>query len=148
MGIFPILRGKSNTERQFQMRSAVTQSISGYVGAGPGDVEPLSLKAKRAVEAAQVVLHDRLISEEILELSEKSDRFVQSRLTKHDANRATPVTLVENSSRRDQRVLEATLDQLPTDSAAAEMNGPAQTLFGLTPRQAAAALNEPNKELA
>lgn len=81
-------------------------------------------------------------------MGKKSARFIQGRLIMHGADRATPVTLVENASRPDQRVLATTLDQLPTDLAAAEMNGPALTFYGLAPRDAATALTEFNKELA
>lgn len=81
-------------------------------------------------------------------MGKKSARFVQGRLIMHGADRATPVTLVENASRPDQRVLATTLDRLPADLAAAEMDGPALTFLGLAPRDAAAALSTINKELA
>jgi uroporphyrin-III C-methyltransferase len=41
------------------------------VGAGPGDPELMTLKAMRAIAAANVVVHDRLVSPEILSLIPK-----------------------------------------------------------------------------
>lgn len=81
-------------------------------------------------------------------MGKKSARFIQGRLIMHGADRATPVTLVENASRPNQRILATTLDQLPADLATAEMDGPALTFYGLAPREAAQAVTEFNKELA
>ena len=67
-------------------------------------------------------------------MGKKSARFVQGRLLMHGADRATPVTVIENASRPDQRILETSLAQLPTDLAAAQMSGPALTFYGLAPR--------------
>ena len=36
------------------------------IGAGPGDPELLTLKAYRALQAAEVVLYDNLVSQEVL----------------------------------------------------------------------------------
>lgn len=81
-------------------------------------------------------------------MGKKSARFVQGRLIMHGALRSTPVTLVENASRPNQRILETTLDRLPTDLAEAEFTGPALTFLGLAPRQSAQALTDLNMELA
>ncbi|MEM1073207.1 MAG: siroheme synthase CysG [Pseudomonadota bacterium] len=70
-------------------------------------------------------------------MGKKSARFIQGRLLMHGADRHTPVTIVENASRPQQRVLETTLDALPAALAAADMRGPALTFYGLAPREAA-----------
>ncbi|MGA9409213.1 MAG: siroheme synthase CysG [Roseobacter sp.] len=76
-------------------------------------------------------------------MGKKSARFMQGRLLMHGADRHTPVTVIENASRPEQRILDTTLDALPAALAAAEMTGPALTFFGLSPRQAAAARLSP-----
>lgn len=82
-------------------------------------------------------------------MGKKSARFVQGRLIMHGADRATPVTVIENASRPDQRVLETTLDHMATDIADAQMSGPALTFYGLAPRAAAqAATDMPIEEMA
>jgi uroporphyrin-III C-methyltransferase/precorrin-2 dehydrogenase/sirohydrochlorin ferrochelatase len=44
------------------------------VGAGPGDAELLTLKAVRALQAADVILFDDLVSDEVLELARREAR--------------------------------------------------------------------------
>lgn len=46
------------------------------VGAGPGDAELLTLKALKALQGAEVVVHDGLVSDEILELAPASARRI------------------------------------------------------------------------
>lgn len=46
------------------------------VGAGPGDPELLTLKALKALQAADVVVHDGLVSDEILDLAPASARRI------------------------------------------------------------------------
>ena len=71
-------------------------------------------------------------------MGKKSARFLQGRLMMHGAAADTPVTVVENVSRADQRILAATLATLPV--VVAEASGPAILLYGLAPRLAAPAL--------
>lgn len=75
-------------------------------------------------------------------------RFVQGRLLMHGADPATPVTLVENASRPDQRVLASRLDRLMADLGAAKLTGPTILLLGLAPARAEAALPALNEEFA
>ena len=81
-------------------------------------------------------------------MGKKASRFVQGRLMMHGGSSDTPVTVIENASRPDQRVLESSLATLPDDIAAAEMNGPALILYGLKPRASEAALNTLKEEIA
>lgn len=75
-------------------------------------------------------------------MGKKSARFVQGRLIMHGADRLTPVTVIENASRPDQRVLQTTLGHMAKDIADAAMSGPALTFYGLAPRAAALAAND------
>ena len=74
-------------------------------------------------------------------MGKKSARFVQGRLIMHGADRMTPVTVIENASRPNQRVLQTTLNHMAADIEQAEMSGPALTFYGLAPRAAALAAN-------
>jgi uroporphyrin-III C-methyltransferase/precorrin-2 dehydrogenase/sirohydrochlorin ferrochelatase len=77
-------------------------------------------------------------------MGKKSARFIQGRLLMHGANRHMAVTVIENASRPEQRILETTLDALPTALAAAKMTGPALTFLGLAPRAAQTAVADPD----
>ena len=73
-------------------------------------------------------------------MGKKSSRFIQGRLMMHGADPATPVAIVENVSRPEQRIIAATLSTLP--EAVAQVDGPAVLLYGLEPRRTRAALTE------
>ena len=72
-------------------------------------------------------------------MGKKSARFVQGRLMMHGAAPDTPVTIVENASRADERTVATTLAGLP--EALSDVAGPAVLLYGLAPRRAAAAFS-------
>jgi uroporphyrin-III C-methyltransferase len=73
-------------------------------------------------------------------MGKKSARFVQGRLMMHGAAPDTAVTLIENVSRPDQRIVACTLATLP--EAASSLQGPAVILYGLAPRQATRAITQ------
>ena len=81
-------------------------------------------------------------------MGKRAARFIQGRLLMHGADRATPVTVIENATRPDQRVLATTLAALAEDLGAANLTGPALTFLGLAPRAAQAALSEPRLQEA
>ena len=48
-----------------------------FVGAGPGDPDDLTLRARRALDQADVVIHDRLVPQPILELARREAEIVE-----------------------------------------------------------------------
>ena len=73
-------------------------------------------------------------------MGKRSARFVQGRLMMHGAAADTPITIVENASRADERTVATTLAALP--EALSDISGPAVLLYGLAPRRAAVALTQ------
>ena len=73
-------------------------------------------------------------------MGKSSARYMQGRLVMHGALPLTPVTLVENASRTDQRIIATSLAELTNSLESASLTGPVLTLFGLSPRNAAAVL--------
>ena len=71
-------------------------------------------------------------------MAKKAARFIQGRLLMHGATPSTPVTIVENASRPEQRIVAATLATLPAVLTEADITGPALLMYGLAPRDAAA----------
>ena len=71
-------------------------------------------------------------------MGKTSARFLQGRLMMHGADATTDVTLGENVSRDDQRIIACTLATLP--DAVQALAGPAVILYGLAPRHATSAL--------
>ncbi|MEO0654161.1 MAG: siroheme synthase CysG [Pseudomonadota bacterium] len=82
-------------------------------------------------------------------MGKRAARYVQGRLMMHGADPATPITVIENASRPDQRVLETHLSRLEPDLGDAGLSGPALMLYGLAPRAAVAAAHDlPLEEIA
>lgn len=114
--------GQSMTKRG---RNASVRFLTGHDTKGFADHDWRTLARKDEVAA--------------IYMGKKSARFIQGRLLMHGAERHTPVTLIENASRANQRVIETTLAALPATLEAAELNGPALSFLGLAPRAALAA---------
>ena len=75
-------------------------------------------------------------------MGKKSARFIQGRLLMHGADPLTPVTIIENVSRPDQRVIATTLEQMEPTISDAGLTGPALTFLGLSPRDAVVAAQD------
>ena len=71
-------------------------------------------------------------------MGKRAARFLQGRLMMHGGDPATPITVVANASRPNERQLPSTLATLPADLDAADLDGPAVLLLGLAPRAARA----------
>jgi uroporphyrin-III C-methyltransferase len=109
--------GQSLTQRG---RNAALRILTGHDMAGFADQDWRGLAQRGEVAA--------------IYMGKKSARFIQGRLMMHGAGADTPVTLVENVSRPDQRIIACTLATFA--ASAARLSGPAVILLGLPPRAA------------
>lgn len=117
--------GQSLTKRA---RNSSVRMITGHDMAGFAEHDWRALA--RAGEVAAIYMGTR------------SARFVQGRLMMHGAGPDTPVTLIENASRPDQRVVATRLAELADTVEGATFSGPVLTFYGLRPRDAVAVRSE------
>jgi uroporphyrin-III C-methyltransferase/precorrin-2 dehydrogenase/sirohydrochlorin ferrochelatase len=81
-------------------------------------------------------------------MGKKSARFIQGRLLMHGADPLTQVTVIENASRPEQRILATTLGELEPTLTQAKLSGPALVFLGLAPRAALNAAQQQEMEAA
>ncbi|MFQ1702326.1 siroheme synthase CysG [Loktanella agnita] len=113
--------GQSLTKRH---RNSAVRLITGHDTKGYADHDWKALAAPGEVAA--------------IYMGKKSARFIQGRLLMHGADPATPVTIIENVSRANQRIIATTLAEMEPTMTNAALTGPAITFYGLAPRDAAA----------
>ncbi|WP_420555576.1 siroheme synthase CysG [Roseovarius sp.] len=123
--------GQSLTKRQ---RNAAVRFVTGHDMKGYAEQDWATLAQPGEVAA--------------IYMGKKSSRFIQGRLLMHGADRATPVSIVENASRPEQRIVATTVARMAQDLEAADLDGPALTFIGLAPRAAEASLSLSTQEFA
>lgn len=67
-------------------------------------------------------------------MGKKAARYIQGRLLMHGAHPETPISIVENASCQNERVIATTLAELEPTLTHAKLSGPALLLYGLAPR--------------
>jgi uroporphyrin-III C-methyltransferase/precorrin-2 dehydrogenase/sirohydrochlorin ferrochelatase len=107
--------GRSLTQRG---RNSSVRLITGHHMAGFADHDWGSMAEPDVVAA--------------IYMGKKAARFIQGRLMMHGADPETPISVVENVSRPDQRTISTQLKLLP--HAVRDLTGPAVLLYGIYPR--------------
>ncbi|MBI2749336.1 MAG: uroporphyrinogen-III C-methyltransferase [Burkholderiales bacterium] len=86
---------------------AVPSALVTLMGAGPGDPELLTVKALRALQSAELLLHDHLVSDAILELApQQAERiYVGKESSRHTMPQEEIGALMVRLARQGRRVL-------------------------------------------
>lgn len=94
-------------DRALDLKSSNKGSVI-LVGAGPGDPGLLTLRALRALNEADVILYDRLVSEQVIDLARRDAERIEvgkSVGEDHDATQARIHTLMLEHARAGRRVV-------------------------------------------
>lgn len=82
--VLSLLRQQQTIKAEHALLSALSQQDAknkqgsvALVGAGPGDAGLLTLRALRLLNEADVILHDRLVSKEVLALARRDAEFIE-----------------------------------------------------------------------
>ncbi len=101
--------------------SSLTNGRVALVGAGPGDAELLTLKAVRALQTADIILFDDLVSPDILELARREAQRVPV-ASRADGNRMDADDLMIRLARNGKRVVRLKMgDPMSCGRTAAEI---------------------------
>ncbi len=101
------LEGAEQAMRDMLSKGDTGKGAVHIVGAGPGDAELLTLKALRLIQEADIVFHDRLVSDEILDLIRRDAARVSVGKTKghHSVPQDEIHDLLIRAARAGQRVV-------------------------------------------
>jgi uroporphyrin-III C-methyltransferase/precorrin-2 dehydrogenase/sirohydrochlorin ferrochelatase len=105
-------------ERTLQAADAPRRGSVVLVGAGPGDAGLLTLNALRALQQADVILHDRLVTDEVLNLARR------------DADRICVGKMARGHSVSQGRIHELLLEQAQLGRRVVRLKGGDPFIFG------------------
>lgn len=90
-----------------QQENTATRGSVALVGAGPGDAELLTLKAVRALQSADVILHDDLVSQEVLDFARReAERIITGKRGHRPSCKQDDInTLMVSLAREGKRVV-------------------------------------------
>ena len=71
-----VIRQEFEALLERHIRLEPEQGSVAFVGAGPGDPELLTLKARRLIHEAEVIIYDRLVGQGVLELARREAKFI------------------------------------------------------------------------